>query len=82
VFATFASNIASPISVAVDDVFAGSVFGGVYKYQSNGTLVQTITANTAYPFSIAVDQFDDLYVTSLNNVAVDDPNGNSLFPNL
>ena len=41
--------------------------------------MQKITANTAYPFSIAVDQFDDLYVTSLTNVAVDDPNGNSLF---
>jgi len=75
-----------PISVAVDangNVFAGSLLGGVNVYSTAGGAPQrSIAANTGSPFGIAVDPFDDLYVTTPSGLAVDDPYGASLFPSV
>ncbi|MBV9646703.1 MAG: hypothetical protein JO043_04490 [Candidatus Eremiobacteraeota bacterium] len=77
-------GLTSPISVAVDPlgyVFVGSVAGGngyVTKFLA-AQPVLSITANASVPSSIAVDEFDDLYIVGNGGIAADDPYGNSIF---
>ncbi len=72
-------------SVAVDstgNLFVSSAQGGVTEFSPMGAIVQGITANARQPSSIAVDQFDDLYIASPSGLALDDPDGNSLSSNI
>ena len=78
-------NVISPLSLAVDStgaLFVGNTGGGgtgnVVKFVG-GQPVLTITQNTAFPSSIAVDEFDDLYVVANQGVAVDDAYGNTIY---
>jgi DNA-binding beta-propeller fold protein YncE len=73
----------SPVSVAVgpnEALYVGNSGGGGYVERYSGsTPEQSITANAATPYSIAVDQFEDLYVVSAAGVAVDDETGSALY---
>ena len=82
--ATITQGIGSPVSVATDtygNVYVGNRGGSnggyVQKYNASFAYVQTFTANATAPFGIAVDQAQDLFVTS-NGIALDDPYGNSI----
>jgi hypothetical protein len=72
-----------PVSVAVgpnDALYVGNTGGGGYVERYSGsTPQQSITANAATPYSIAVDQFEDLYVVSAAGIAVDDETGSALY---
>jgi len=78
-------GLSLPISIAVDPV--GSVFVGNATSSSTGYItkftnaqpVLTIETNATDPGSIAVDQFDDLYIISYGGIAADDAYGNSIF---
>lgn len=52
------------------------------EFSPTGSAVQDITANAGQPLSIAVDQFDDLFIASASGLALDDPDGNSLSGNI
>ncbi len=72
-------------SVAVDssgNLFVSSAQGGVTEFSPTGSVVQGITANAGQPLSIAVDQFDDLFIAGPAGLALDDPDGNSLSSNI
>jgi DNA-binding beta-propeller fold protein YncE len=72
-----------PVSIAVgpnDALYVGSTGGGGYvERYAGGTPQQSITSYAAEPYSIAVDQFDDLYVVDAAGIAVDDESGNALY---
>lgn len=77
--------VAAANSVAVDsagNLFVSSAQGGVTEFSPTGSIVQAITANADQPLSIAVDQFDDLYIAGPSGLALDDPDGNSLSSNI
>jgi DNA-binding beta-propeller fold protein YncE len=78
------NSVSTPLSVAIgpgNDVYVGNLGnGGSVTHYKGSTLVQTIIANATEPASIAVDEFGDLYLTSQQGIALDDPYGNSLFP--
>jgi DNA-binding beta-propeller fold protein YncE len=73
----------SPVSVAVgpnEALYVGNIGGGGYVERYAGsTPQQSITSYAPEPYSIAVDQFDDLYVVDAAGIAVDDENGNALY---
>jgi hypothetical protein len=77
-----------PVSLAADtygNIYVGELYGSsgyVGKYNSNLSLVQTITANASEALSIAVDQAQDLYLVTGQGLALDDPYGNSISSNI
>jgi DNA-binding beta-propeller fold protein YncE len=81
---TITNGIGEPVSLATDtygDLYVGNLNGSggnVLKYNSSLSLVQTITANAQYPYGIAVDQAQDLYLANDTSLSVDDPYGNSI----
>ena len=78
-------SLSTPFSLAVDtsgDIYAGNATGNIPEFNSSGTLVATYGANASYTEGIAVDQYQDLYITSGANIAVDDVTGASLFSSI
>jgi sugar lactone lactonase YvrE len=75
----------APISLAVDsagNIYAGSGAGGVEEFTPAGAPEQSITANASDPDSLAVDQFDDLYIAGPNGLAIDGPDGVSIWSSI
>ncbi len=75
-----------PVSIAVganEAIFVGNLAsgsnGGYVERYAGGTPQLTITANAGLPYSIAADQFNDLFLIYQAGIALDDPNGNSLY---
>jgi DNA-binding beta-propeller fold protein YncE len=75
----------TPISLAVDtagSIYVGNAESSIQKFNANGTLVGTITANAVSPISIAVDQYQDLFIATPTGLAIDDENGMTISPHV
>jgi DNA-binding beta-propeller fold protein YncE len=75
----------SPLSIAVDtaaNVYVGDAESAIQKFNANGAPVGILPGIAGAPVSIAVDQYQDLFILTSSGLAIDDINGNTILANV